>query len=390
MADSSNDVWTMSDMEEMHPNARPSKPRLIIDDSDDSDAPSDITSPAATIPASTYEMGPVHNVLFPNGRIIGMTTEEQLEHERKKAHKEKKKKQRYRQRAMRKLKRKLQSESEEADDEEGVTGLIAMDDGGTRDPYDVPPRPLYFNNSIRPAVVKPESVSLAVFNENIPDIDAPEPQVSVVHYVSEVLKEVDRMPKTLIEEMDQRELKLVEFMNEWCGRLDYVSSEPKVAIRYLKDKTHYAYTEHSISGFKQMFQQCTLSSYNKKDYHNWVNFKDGREVSLPSGGSNKARLNPYMKMKHKDPTDNQSPMVPDFHVKLESYSVAEIWLNHPCLKVYNKTVCNPRPAHFKNAALPYDLNICKYSAIIKPMIMSCEINLFNFGICFGFIDLLAC
>jgi hypothetical protein len=222
-----------------------------------------------------------------------------------------------------------------------------------------PPRPLVFNNTRAPVIpADSEKSSLATYNAKIKE-DLENHRASLIHWIHEVVQEVSQMPREDVTDMDQRELKLVNAMNEWVARIDFVGSEPRVAVRYLQNKDHYSYNIVSLSGFRAMFMQYSLSSYNKKDYQNFINYKPHREVTTGNGrgGTRRAELNPYYKEK-KDKEDGSVTL--SWKVKEEVYSVAEIWLNHPAQRVCTRPVCNPRPAHFKNSALPYELNVCEY------------------------------
>lgn len=368
---SDDETFTMTQVDEMTtiPGMKPSKPRLLVADSDDSDAPADVLANLED-DKNDHMNKPstaAHNHLFTKGRIITMTPNEQLAYEEKERKKEEKRKRREAKKQKQKnKKRPIQSESE-ADDEEVVE--VDDEEGGY---LTSGPAPVYFNNSIRPKASTPPSISLSTYNEEIPKC-IEEGRLSVVHWISNVLRQVDAMPRNDIVDYDIRNKKLVEFMNDWCIRIDHGSSEPKIAIRYLKDATHFDYMEHSISGFKAMFQQWTIVSYNTKDYYRFVNYKEKkRMVGRPNKtGNYKAELNPYYQTKKVKKDDEESQEKPIFKINEDMYSVADIWLNHPEMRVCNNTVCNPRPANFKNAALPYDLNVCKYPFVVEVVICEC-------------------
>jgi hypothetical protein len=137
-------------------------------------------------------------------------------------------------------------------------------------------------------------------------------------------------PANFIDFVDQ----LVKNMNLWCSVIDFMGSEPKIAIRAQKGE-NYGYYFMTLKGFSKMLKSFTVWGFEQSDINKLAIYDTRR------------KFNPQFPMKDG---------VPIVDIYLKELKVSELWLTHKHCLHFNKLVCNPRPKHFKNAANPRDLN----------------------------------
>lgn len=198
------------------------------------------------------------------------------------------------------------------------------------------------------------STRLEDFNRSM-TVDVAQDETSVSHFAIKWTK-LSAGQIISVPQLKKFEAELVEEMNKWTGQISFQSAESRYVVRYVKhqgrDQGHYAYFFKSEPGFRQLFSRFKVITYNKSDVMARENYVPGR-----------TDVNPYIRMKGKKP---------DFSVRLELKSIAEIWLDHPSHRVYNTMVCNPRPNYFKYASSPYDLNLWSGFAITKDSVKNCR------------------
>lgn len=141
-----------------------------------------------------------------------------------------------------------------------------------------------------------------------------------------------------VETLVRLEQETVKMMNQWCCKVN--SPNTRIAVRFIGDSGYY-YVFKFKDDFRAMLEQYKLSTYNKADYQRKKDYVRGRRGLNPSG----------VKKNKEGEETGPGP------IRVESESLANIWLNHKDALDFDKTVCNPRPPGFKYAAAPSELNL---------------------------------
>jgi hypothetical protein len=181
--------------------------------------------------------------------------------------------------------------------------------------------------------IQSEGINLAVLNDRF-ELDALEKKTRIFDEIKNHFPDLGTCTGGgAAETYFERELKLVEFMNQWCGKL-YGGKTPQVIMRVPK-KDHYDYSILSYRDFESLFKGMNFDGLDKEDY---------------------AKTQYYLKhdraeFKYDFPftEDTEGNKVPAFQPKAKRMNVAKVYLEHPKAHVYNGLTFNPRPSDFKFA-----------------------------------------
>jgi hypothetical protein len=131
----------------------------------------------------------------------------------------------------------------------------------------------------------------------------------------------------------ERELELIKYMNQWCGKL-YGGKTPQVIMRVPK-KDHYDYTILSYKDFGTLFKGMNFDGLDKEDYAKTQYYLQHDEAEFKYD---------FPCMPNED-----GVKIPAFQPKAKRMNVAKVYLEHPRAHVYNGLTFNPRPSTFKLA-----------------------------------------
>jgi hypothetical protein len=175
-----------------------------------------------------------------------------------------------------------------------------------------------------------EGINLAVLNERYA-LDTQEKKNSMWAELSKHFPDLGACQTAEI--YFDREFKLIEYMNQWCGKL-YGGTKPQVIMRVPK-KDHYDYAIYSYKDFATLFKGLQFDGLDKDDYAKTQYYLKNEK--------------PAFKYDFPFETDEQGNKVPAFQPKAKRVNIGTIYLEHPRAHVYQGLTFNPRPSTFKLA-----------------------------------------